>query len=469
MHKRTVKSRKRPHKIDDIQVTSERLTGRGGLAFFVAYLQGLGVLGRLEWLFGGMRKSGKGIEISELFKQLFCFMMDGTSRHMVHFDHLKRDEGYAGAIETDVRDMASSHAVKRFLYGFSWVRVYLFRRVLQELFMWRLNITQPLVVELGIDTMVMDNDDAEQRHGVKPTYKNKKGFQPLQMNWGRFFVDAVFRGGNKHSNHGDTVERMIRHMVKKIRKSYRPDVPIIIRMDSGFFDQKIFEVCEELHIGYICGGKLYKDVTSMAAGIDDRFWSRYRVSGKEDVWEYVEFGSKRGTWKKFRRALYCRLMNRGPQLYLSCCRPDTVIVTNLGLGGKIDDLLRKAQAERYLDSNTIIGCYHERGSDELVNRAFKDFGHEQLPFKRFNPNAAWYYTMLLGHFLYEAFKEDVCAPAIPLGAYATTVRRQFIDIAGKIVTHGGKIILKVMRATSEKLRLPELWERCHAVPILYCT
>ena len=249
-------------------------------------------------------------------------------------------------------------------------------------------------------------------------------------------------------------------------KSYRQYVPIIIRMDSGFFDQKIFEVFEELGIGYICGGKLYKDVTSMAAAIEDSFWSRYHVSGKEDVWEYVEFGSKRGTWKRFRRALYCRLMNRGPQLYLSCCRPDTVIVTNLGLGGGIDDLLKKAKAERYFDSNTIIGCYHERGSDELVDRALKDFGHEQLPFKRFNPNAAWYYTMLLRHFLCEAFKEDVCAPAIPLGAYATTVRRQLIDIAGKIVTYGGKIILKVTRATGEKLRLPELWERCQRVPIL---
>ena len=59
----------------------------------------------------------------------------------------------------------------------------------------------------------LDNNDAERRHGVEPTYKKKKGFQPLQMNWGRYFVDAVFRGGDKHSNYGDTVQKMIRHMV----------------------------------------------------------------------------------------------------------------------------------------------------------------------------------------------------------------------------------------------------------------
>ena len=38
---------------------------------------------------------------------------------------------------------------------------------------------------LGLDTMVMDNDEAKERQGVKPTYKKVDGFQPLQMTWGR--------------------------------------------------------------------------------------------------------------------------------------------------------------------------------------------------------------------------------------------------------------------------------------------
>lgn len=134
----------------------------------------------------------------------------------------------------------------------------------------------------------MDNDDAECRHGVQPTYKKKKkkkkGFQPLQMNWGRYFVDAVFRGGDKHSNHGDTVQKMICHMVKKIRKSYREDVPIIIRLDSGFFDQKIFATCEKFDVGYICGGKFYEDIKEVARTAT--IWERF-VSHKGKLWELV--------------------------------------------------------------------------------------------------------------------------------------------------------------------------------------
>lgn len=465
MNKVNKNYRKKKLKISEIETTSDRLTGRAGLSLFVAYLYHIEIFNWLDRFFGSIRKNRKGTDVFELFKQVLCFMFDGTSRHLNYFDQLSKDEGYAGSIETDMNEMASSHQMKRFFNAFSWTRIFLFRRLLQTLFIWRLKIKQPDLIELGIDTMVMDNDDAECRHGVKPTYKKKKGFQPLQMNWGRLIVDAVFRGGDKHSNHGQTVERMIRHIVAKIRKAYRPDVVIIVRMDSGFFDQKIFNLCESLGIGYVCGGKLYQDIKDVAAMSGKKTWSKY-TSGKKDCWEYIEFGSKRGNWNRFRRAIYCRLTNDGNQLYLPGCRPDTVIITNIGQGQAIDTLLKQVGAEKYLEADGIVACYHERGSDELANRALKDFGHEQLPFKRFNPNAAWYYSMLLGHFLMETFKEDVGAPIISVNAYANTVRRCLIDIAGKIVSHSGKVILKISSACFESLRIPELLKRCACSPII---
>ena len=45
-----------------------------------------------------MRKNGKGQPIDAIMKQVLCFFVDGTSRHLVHFDRLKEDAGYAGAI-----------------------------------------------------------------------------------------------------------------------------------------------------------------------------------------------------------------------------------------------------------------------------------------------------------------------------------------------------------------------------------
>ncbi|MBW1697566.1 MAG: IS1380 family transposase [Deltaproteobacteria bacterium] len=462
MNNNSTKNKQSNRIIDCVEVTNDTLTSRGGLSLFVRYLRGIGLLAHLESVFGSIRKSRKGQSVTEIFKQLFCFFVDGTSRHLVYFDTLKRDEGYGASIETEPDQMLSSHGVKRFFKAIYWPTMYVFRLVLLQLFLWRLQVVQPELIELGLDTMVMDNNDAEKRHGVKPIYKNHKGFQPLQLSWGRFINDALFRAGDAHSNHGQDVEKMLRHIVSAIRKHYRADVAIVLRMDSGFFDQKLFEVFEQLQIGYICGGKLYDDVKAYVSQSDESFWGRYEQS--EQVWQFIEMGDRRGNWKQFRRAIFCRPLCEERQYVFDFQRPDTIIYTNLGMGGAIDEKLKSCGRDELLSPQGLIKSYHDRGCDELVNRALKDFGCEQLPFKRFGHNAAFYYTMIIAFFLYESFKLDVCSPVVKVTAYAITVRRQLIDIAAKVVRHSGKIILKVTRATFQALNFAQLWEKSAAPP-----
>ena len=76
--------------IDRVEATSDTLTSRGGLTLFVRYLRNIAIYPVLERLFGSIRKNAKGQPVSEIFKQLFCFLLDGTSRHLVHFDALKK-------------------------------------------------------------------------------------------------------------------------------------------------------------------------------------------------------------------------------------------------------------------------------------------------------------------------------------------------------------------------------------------
>jgi hypothetical protein len=453
---------KNGHVIDRVEVTSDTLTSRGGLTLFVRYLRNIAIYPVLARLFGSIRKSAKGQPVPEIFKQLLCFLVDGTSRHLVYFDALKKDEGYAAAIETAPEQMLSSHAVKRFLGAFSWYRIWLFRTLLKQLFLWRLKIQQPKVVVLGLDTMVMDNDEAQKRHGVEPTYKKVNGFQPLQLTWGNLIIDAVFRGGSKHSNDGDTALKMIRHMVKFIRKHYGEAVPIIMRLDAGFFDQELFKDFEKLQIGYICGGRVYEELKTLAEKVENGRWQQYR-HGRQ-VWDYLELGDRRGTWKTFRRAFLCRPVAEGRQRLLNYARPLSILYTNLGMRQSIDQHLAAVGQNHHLLADGIIAGYHGRGADELVHRGLKDFGFEELPFLRFAPNAALYYTMVVAFFLFECFKEDVCGEVIPVAAYATTVRRRLIDVAAKIVRHAGQIILKVAVAAMERLQFAALWARSSAPP-----
>ena len=72
--------------------------------------------------------------------------------------------------------------------------------------------------------------------------------------------------------------------------------------------------------------------------------------------------------------------------------------------------------------------------------------------------------MLLGFFLFEAFKEDVSEPVVPVKAFPTTLRRQLVDVAAKVMSHAGKTVLKVTVSAMESLRFKELWERCLCAP-----
>ena len=283
--------------IDGWDISEDVLTSRGGLALFVRYLRGIDLLPHVSRLFGGLRGSGKGAGVSDLFKQIICHFVDGTSRHVTRFDELHGDMGYAGSIETDVNDLVSSHTVKRFLRKMWWPRIWLFRRLLHKLFIWRLHVEKPDVVIVGLDAVVFDNRYARVRHGVRKTYKRIRGFQPLLMTWKGYVIDGILRGGNKTGNQEGIPQKIIGHVVAEIRKHYREDVPIIVRIDAGFFDQKVFRYLEELGIGYTTTGRLHHTLRTYISTMDRSSFSLYD-NGKQ-VWDYVEFGDRRAVWDRF--------------------------------------------------------------------------------------------------------------------------------------------------------------------------
>jgi len=452
-------------KINAVDVTKDTLTGRGGLALFVRYLSQVNIYGLLFEAFGHLRRSEKGEPIWNIFKQIFCFFYDGTSRHLVYFDQLKRDEGYAAVMENGLEEMVSSHQVKRFFKAFSWLCGGIFRRMLKQLFVWRLRIERPEKIEFMIDLMILDNDEAANRHGVEPTYKNVKGFGSLQILWNRRVVDAIFRGGSKHSNAGYTAVNMVTGLVDLIRRKYRAEVPIIVRMDSGFFDQENLAALDRLNVGVICTGKIYEHVKEYVGALPREGWKVYDNGHQE--WEYIEFGYRYASWKKYYRAIYTHPAYEGEQRLLDFARPDNIIVTNLGVNPEVVRGCDSQRGKELVQVKSIIHSHHQRGADELPHRGLKDFGFEELPFKRFIPNTAFFYCMLISFFLFETFKEDVLEEVLPVASYATTVRRRAVDFAAKIITTSRGIILKVTQAVMDNLRFDKLWERCQN-PIPLC-
>lgn len=453
-------------KITKIGVTNNKISARGGLTLMLNYFENAGLFRLILQLLSLKITPGhKGLSMYHFVRQVLAFFIDGTSRALSHFDNLKNDQGYAAIMETEPDHLASSHQIKRFFAKLAVIKDSYFNKILHQLFIWRLKIDRPSVIELGIDTMVMDNDQAKKRQGSEPTYKKVKGFQPLHISWGAFIVDALFRKGTAHSNHGKDFTTRMRAIVKLIRKRYDGDVPIILRADSGFADQKAFEYFEEtLGIHYIITSRHYSDYQNYINNIDEENFAELKKDNA--IWQYTEFGDRRKSWSKMRRCFYTRLMrDQQGQYKLHDPDKDTFIYTNIGMGGTADQLLHEAGGAEYFQASTIITKSHERGADELIHRSLKELAtSEHLPFEAFGKNRAFYFLMIIAHFMFEAYKRDITYDVISPVSYPNTFRRNLIDFAAMVVTHARNTILKVTEAVYNSMKINELWKRCHQPP-----
>ena len=458
------KEDKNQTKINKIEITNDTISGRGGLILLIHYVENTKLFSLINRYFGHIKLSKKGLTLNQFVKQIIVFFMDGTDMSITGFDRKKNDESYTSVLENTQEEMASSHQIKRFFGKFSIVYNITFRKILAVLFIWRLLIEKPEYIILQIDTMVLDNDDTHKREGCEPTYKRKKGFQPLHITWGPYIIDALFRSGSKHSNHGNDVIESVKRIVKLIRKYYK-DVPIILNMDSGFMADENFTYFEEkLRIHYVSTGKLYKDIKNYAKKLTPELYSDYK-KGKI-LWKFVEFGNKLKSWTKMRRCIYTTMNtdDKG-QMVFEFMRPDNIIYTNLGNDKYLDKRLIEAGGKEYLSPEGIIELSHQRGKDELIHRSLKELAtKEQLPFKKMYMNRAYYYFMVLSHFLFESYKRDVLKDVVSIVSYPNTIRRRFIDFAVKVTKHSGYHIMNVTQAVFDNLKIEKIWELCNRPP-----
>ena len=179
-----------------------------------------------------------------------------------------------------------------------------FRKILKRLIIWRLEIERLEEIELAIDLMILDNDEAAKRHGLESTCKKVEGFGSLQILWNRKVPDVIFRGWSRHSNAGHTVVNMVTDLANLIRRKYWADVPIVVRVDSAFFDEDNLAALDRLNVGFICTGKIYDHVKGDVGVLPREGWKIY--DNGYQAQEDIEFGYRYDSWKKYYRAIDAR-------------------------------------------------------------------------------------------------------------------------------------------------------------------
>lgn len=440
-------------KINSIEATDLQLSGRAGLSFTNRFLEESGVLDLLTDTFPSLTKSKKGLSTFDFFKQMGAFFMNGEHLRICEFDRLADDDSYAKVIELDPEDLSSSDSIRRKFEKFNVGEVRKFHSIFQKIFKLIIERHVGNEITMMLDSMVLDNNDSKQKQGCTPTYKKVLGYQPLHLIFNGFILDMAFRGGKTHGNSSDTAKNMIVNAINLIREIKGNSVRIIFNMDSGFMDQKLFDAIEENGAYFICGGKKYKNITDSVESTPIEEWSTFK--GKRAVFKFYEFDSKCNSWDKEYRTIYTFLLSKEDgQCVLNFGDSDNVIYTNI----------KSSQYEFEYSSRSsrgIIRTYHSRGADELPHRGIKEFGIEQLPFKDYFSNHAFYAMMTIFYNMFELYKEDVIEDADYRKSYANRIRRKFIDIAGYVVTTGRSIILKINHAIKNAIDLAGMWYRCN--------
>jgi hypothetical protein len=234
-------------------------------------------------------------------------------------------------------------------------------------------------------------------------------------------------------------------------------------MDGGFFDGELFWKLDINHVGFVCSGRMNEIATETFNTFDSSYLTVHQTA--KQAWRVADFGFRCKAWEEFYRGIYMQQAVEDRQHVFDFATRDQFLISNLGTG-KIFKRLSQERKAPLETTSFIIGMHHQKGADELTHRRIKDFGFEALPFKKYSANMALYYLMLMGYNMLEFFKRDVLGDHVKCAAYPTTVRRQFIDFAAKFVRTGRRLIMKVTKATMERLDLKVLWERCQApVPL----
>lgn len=453
-------------KISKIGVTKDIISARGGLPLFLRYFAKIGGYQLLSSTISDkISSNNKGLQTNQFLKQIIAFFIDGTDCTMSSFDSKKQNKSYSTLLENTKTEMASSHQIKRFFRKLSVINSLSFNKILHQLFIWRLIIEKPSIIYLGIDTMVMDNDGSKKKEGNQLTYKKKKGFQPLHISWKSFLIDVLFRNGKAHSNHGTDFPDRVETIVKLIREKYSKNVPIILRADSGFADGKVYlKFEEELNIHYVITSKIYSTAKTYISQLNQYSFDTF-IKG-DYAWSYSEIGSSLLEWKKFRRAIFTKLQyDKNGQLLMDFNKPSSLIYTNIGNNKIADNKLRNAGYSHLFDAKEIIRLSHDRGADELIHRSIKELAtKEQLPFKRFGMNRAYYFMLVFTHFIFEAYKRDISYDIEKTTIYPNTFRRKFIDFAVKIINSSRYVTMKVTEAIYMKINIAQLWKRCQSPP-----
>ena len=413
-----------------MEATQERLTAHGGLVLMAEFNHGIG-LRELVDQYLPRPGSNRGFDPSVMVDGL-VLMLQGGGKSLEDLRELRDEEGLLRLIGHDeipepdtvgdwLRRMGDLKTGQMGLTGLDKVREKINERILKR---------------DGMREYTLDADATEivgEKVDALFTYNGNKGYMPML---GFLYETPVclydeFREGNVAPASGQKAFYL--ECKKRMPDGKRVGY---YRADSASYQAELFNQLEGDGVKYAVTVDQDKAVKGVIGSIRDGDWEEPVRGCGYELAETVHCMEK--TKKAFRLVIkrevrrQGELFEKGKQFFYH------VVATNWLEGDK-------TTAE-------VLAWHHQRGQAENFNKELKiGLGMDRMPCGQSYANAVFFRVGVIAYNLFIGFKRLAC-PEAWLKQTITTFRWKMVQVAGRIIKHAGRVVLKLM-IDLEKLEL----------------
>lgn len=281
------------------------------------------------------------------------------------------------------------------------------------------SIKKPEMIILDVDSTLLETYGDQEGEGFNFHYQNH-GYHPLTCHDGITgdLLKIQLRDGTDYSSTG--VEDFIQPLLDEFQNDH-PDIPLLLRGDSGFTKPEFYEQCETNGVSYVIRLKKSGPLRSLASEIDERLTEATKDDLTSYAVQYGEFMYQAGFWKYPRRVVYKVEKPAGQFVHMY-----TFIVTNIDSSPEL-----------------IIKFYCKRGAMENdIKESKNGFNFAAVSSSSKIVNANRLQVHALAYNIFNWFKRLVL-PVKMRKQLVDTIRLKLLKVAARAVHSARYIIFKL--------------------------
>ena len=413
-----------------LEKTEEELTGQGGMSLLAEYNHGMG-LKKLVDRYLPVAGSNRGYAPS-VFADTLVLMLQGGGRSLEDTRELNRESGLLGLLGREdipdpdtlgdwLRRMGDPATGGKGLAGLGLVRDEINGRILKR---------------EGIEEYTLDVDAtfvAGEKRDAHWSYLKEKGYMPML---GFLYEPGIclheeFREGNEAPAAGQLA--FYEACKKRVTAGKRIGC---YRADSASYQSEVINALENDKVWWAITARQDAAVKAIIMDIPEAAWHEPEPGCGFEVAETVH--AMNGTQTSF-RLIVKREVRRQGELFD-------------GVAGYFHHAVASNWPEEKKNAYDVLAWHNQRGQAENFNKELKSgFGMERMPCGQACANAVWFRIGVIAYNLFIGFKRLACPESWGRHTIAT-FRWRMIQMAGRIVRHAGRVILK-LAVSAEKLAL----------------